>query len=210
MESEMTHDLYDFMRQVSDEMSAEYHRIQRRAAEDPGTAGDQGEENWAELLRGWLPPSYKVVTKGRIIGEDGHTNPQVDVVILKDVYPRNLLSKKLYLAAGVAAAFECKTTLKASHIEEATETSVKIKGLYPTRSGTPYRELHTPILYGLLAHSHSWKGDHSTPGNNISPKLRQSDFAYASHPRQSLDVLCVADLGDLDNGQDNIPWPSTG
>ena len=52
MESEKTHDLYDFMQQVSDEMSTEYHRIQRRAAEDPGTAGDQGEENWAGMLRG--------------------------------------------------------------------------------------------------------------------------------------------------------------
>ena len=56
MGTEKTHDLYNFMEQISDEMSAEYHRIQRRAAEDPGTAGDQGEENWAELLRGWIPP----------------------------------------------------------------------------------------------------------------------------------------------------------
>ena len=195
MKSEMAHDLYDFMQQVSDEMSAEYHRIKRRAAEDPGTAGDQGEENWAELLRGWIPPSYEVVTKGRIISEDGRTSPQVDVVVLKDVYPRNLLSKKLYLAAGVAAAFECKTTLKASHIAEATRTCARIKDLYSARSGTPYRELYTPILYGLLAHSHSWKGDNSTPESNIALKLLQADVDYVSHPRQSLDVLCVADLG---------------
>ena len=40
------------------------------------------------------------MTKGRIISEDGHTSPQVDVVVLKDIYPRNLISKKLYLAAG--------------------------------------------------------------------------------------------------------------
>ena len=50
MPQEKTHDLYDFMRQVSAEMSAEYDRIQMRATEDPGTAGDQGEENWAELF----------------------------------------------------------------------------------------------------------------------------------------------------------------
>ena len=193
-ESTRQHDLHDFMRQVSSEMSEEYHRIQRRAAEDPGTAGDQGEENWAEL-RGWIPPSYEVVTKGRIISEDGRTSPLIDVVVLKDVYPRKLLSKKLYLAAGVAAAFECKTTLKASHITKATKTSAVIKNLYPTRSGTPYRELHAPILYGLLAHSHSWKGENSTPESNISLRLLASDFAHVSHPRQSLDGLCVADLG---------------
>lgn len=195
MGTEKTHDLYNFMNQISDEMSAEYHRIQLRATEDPGTAGDQGEENWAELLRGWIPPSYEVVTKGRIISEDGRTSPQIDVVVLKDVYPRKMLSKKLYLAAGVAAAFECKTTLKASHIVEATETCAKIKDLYPDRHGTPYRELHSPVLYGLLAHSHSWRGQRSTPDSNISKKLMESEFAHVSHPRQSLDVLCVADLG---------------
>ena len=195
MANEKKHDLHDFMQQISSEMSAEYHRIQQRATEDPGTAGDQGEENWAELLRGWIPSSYEVVTKGRIISEDGRTSPQIDILVLKDIYPPKLLSKKLYLAAGVAAAFECKITLKASHIAEATKTCAAIKNLYPTRSGTPYRELHAPIFYGLLAHSHSWKGDKSTPESNIALSLLASDLAHVSHPRQSLDVVCVADLG---------------
>ena len=157
MSNEKSHDLHDFMRQLSNEMAAEYDRIQKRATEDPGTAGDQGEENWAELLRGWLPRTYAVVTKGRIISADGRTSPQVDVLVLKDVYPERLLDKKLYLAAGVAAAFECKTTLTAAHIAKAVQTCVIIKDLYPVREGSPYKELHAPIVYGLLAHSHSWK-----------------------------------------------------
>ena len=194
MSEEKTHDLHDFMQQLSDEMAAEYNRIQKRATEDPGTAGDQGEENWAELLRGWLPRTYEVVTEGRIISQDGHTSPQVDVLVLKSVYPERLLNKKLYLAAGVAAAFECKTTLKAEHIEKAVKNCVKIKSLYPVRAGTPYKELHAPIVYGLLAHSHSWKGSDSTPEDNIRQKLLESDISYVSHPRECLDLLCVADL----------------
>ena len=196
MSKEMTHDLHEFMRQLSDEMAAEYRRIQMRTSEDPGTAGDQGEENWAELLRGWLPHTYKVVTKGRIISQDGRTSPQIDVLVLKSIYPEKLLTKKLYLAAGVAAAFECKTTLKAAHIDEAIETCVKIKNLYPAREGTPYKELYAPIVYGLLAHSHSWNGPNSTPVNNIAQKLLKfSGVPYLLHPRQGLDLLCVADLG---------------
>ena len=195
MSEEKTHDLYDFMQQISNEMAAEYNRIQKRATEDPGTAGDQGEENWAELLRGWLPSTYKVVTKGRIISQDGITSPQVDVLVLKDVYPEKLLNKKLYLAAGVAAAFECKTTLKAEHIEQAIKTCVEIKNWYPDRKGTPYKELHAPIVYGLLAHSHSWKGPNSKPEDNIERKLRESDKSYVVHPRLGLDLICVADLG---------------
>ena len=197
MSEEKTHDLHDFMQQLTDKMAANYKQIQKRATEDPGTAGDQGEENWADLLRGWLPRTYEVVTKGRIISKDGHVSPQVDVLVLKSIYPKQLIDEgqKIYLAAGVAAAFECKTTLKAEHIEKAVKTCVKIKNLYPERKGTPYKELHAPIVYGLLAHSHSWKGSNSTPETNIKQKLLESDKLHVSHPRESLDLLCVADLG---------------
>ena len=195
MENCIPHDLHDFMRQISAEIAAEYNRIRKRSGEDPGTAGDQGEENWAEVLRDWLPPSFPVVTKGRIIGADGRSSPQVDVIVLKDIYPQKLLNKKHYLAGGVAAAFECKTTLKGAHIEAAVKTSRQIKRLCPVRYGSPYGELHAPILYGLLAHSHSWSSPGSQPEHNISSKLRESDNTYIPHPRESLDLLCVADLG---------------
>lgn len=194
MAQDKRHDLYEFMRQISAEMSAEYDRIQMRATEDPGTAGDQGEENWAELLRDWLPRTYEVVTKGRIISQEGVTSPQIDVLVLNSAYPKKLLNKKLYLAAGVAAAFECKTTLKASHIAEAVENCAKIKSLYPNRTGTPYKESRSPLVYGLLAHSHVWKGDNSTPERNIEQKLSEIDVTHVSHPRFQLDLLCVADL----------------
>lgn len=195
MPNETTNDLHDFMHQLSNEMAAEYDRIQKRALEDPGTAGDQGEENWAELLRGWLPRTYEVVTKGQIMSEDGRTSQQIDVLVLKSIYPEKLITKKRYLAAGVAAAFECKTTLKAAHIEQAVKTCTEIKNLYSAREGTPYRELHAPIVYGLLAHSHSWKQPNSTPEENVLQKLRLSDVYFALHPRLGLNLLCVADLG---------------
>ena len=57
------HELRQFLEQVSNEMAAEYRRIYGRAAEDPGTAGDEGEENWAKLLREWLPASLHVEAK---------------------------------------------------------------------------------------------------------------------------------------------------
>ena len=158
-----THDLFDFVTSVTKGLAEEYDRIQKRVREDPGTAGDQGEENWAEILREWLPPAYNVVTKGRVLGHNGVASPQVDVIVLRPSYPPYLFNKKLYLAAGVAAAFECKLTLKAEHLEDAVENCIKIKKLFKPRVGTPYRELNTPIVYGLLAHSHSWKAEKSKP-----------------------------------------------
>jgi hypothetical protein len=194
MSDHKTHDLFEFMRQISNEMASEYDRIQMRATEDPGTAGDQGEENWATLMRDWLPRSYEVVTKGRVISDKGAASPQVDVLVLDSTYPKKLLGKKMYLAGGVAAAFECKITLKSSHIFDAVRTCAAIKGLYRRRTGTPYRELHAPIVYGLLAHSHAWKEQGSTPAENINRALEDADASCASAPRLQLDLLCVADV----------------
>ena len=193
-DQEKKHDLFDFLSQISVEMASEYDRIQKRATEDPGTAGDQGEENWAALLRDWLPPTYQIVTKGRIISHEGKTSPQIDVLVLKSSYPKKLLDKKVYLAAGVAAAFECKVTLRASHITEAIKNCVEIKNLFPDRKGSPYKELHSPIVYGLLAHSHNWKGKKSTPLKNIENKLLKEDQKLVDHPIRALDLVCVADL----------------
>ena len=211
MSKEKTHDLHDFMQQKSDWLAAEYCRIQRRVPEDPGTAGDQGEENWATLLRDWLPQTYHVKTKGRIISQNGEASPQIDVLVLKSIYPKQLIdeNQKTFLAAGVAAAFECKTTLKAAYIDEAIETCVKIKNLYPPREGTPYKELHAPIVYGLLAHSHNWKAPNSTPEANVRNKLSESDHSHVSHPRLGLDFLCVADLATWTAFKSSLVFPQT-
>jgi hypothetical protein len=190
-----THELVDFMRRMTAEMAEDYSQIQKRATEDPGTAGDQGEENWATLFRDWLPPTYHVVTKGRILGHTGEASRQVDVLVLHPTYPRRMLGQKLYLSAGVAAAFECKVTLKAAHIRDAMENAALIRRLLPPLTGTPYRELNSSLIYGLLAHSHSWKGPKSTPVHNIRTALQEADTTFAEHPRELLDMLCVADLG---------------
>ena len=210
-DANIPHELHAFMKQLTDEMSAEYDRIQKRATEDPGTAGDEGEENWAAILRGWLPRTYEVVTKGRILGYDGRASPQIDVLVLKDSYPERLLKKKVYLSAGVAAAFECKTTLRACHIGQAMLASTEIKNLYPKRTGSPYREIHSDIVYGLLAHSHSWTASQSTPVENIDRILRESDRRYVTHPSYGLDILCVANLAAWSSTKIPLagPFPST-
>src|SRR5215204_7399064 len=111
-------ELLDYMASATRQMEESYDRIRRRRSEDPGTAGDRGEENWAELLRAWLPKYFNVETKGRILSHEGETSPQVDVLVLSPSYTQQLLKEKLYLAGGVEAAFECKTTLEAEHIDE--------------------------------------------------------------------------------------------
>jgi len=182
-----SHELVEFVRQATDEMAAEYQRIYTRTREDPGTAGDQGEENWAELLRRWLPSTHHVVTKGRILGSDGQASPQVDVLVLSPYYPRGLLNKKLYLAAGVLAAFECKTTLRPPHIRKAVETAVSIAQLG--------RMDNASIRYGLLAHSAHVPDRQTTAEEAVTRLLRKADQDLVRDIRDGMAYVCVADLG---------------
>jgi hypothetical protein len=184
------HDLVQLIQQATAEVTAEYERIRARAREDPGTAGDQGELNWAELLRNWLPKSFHVVTKGRIIFANGEASSQVDVLVLSPGYPSGFLNKNLYLAAGVLAAFECKNTLRRQHIGRAMQASAKLGHL--SRAD---RSVKQHIVYGLLAHSHNIASRRRPPKEVIDDALATADRAELDDPRDCLDFVCVADLG---------------
>ena len=188
------HDLFDFLKRSADEIQAEYERIRKKARHDPANAGDGGERDWKELLGDWLPPNYQIVTRGRLLFRDGSTSPHVDVLVLRPEYPKGLSGKELYLAGGVLAAFECKLTLRRQHLVEAFETSRKIAVGMTHGWGSPYRELHKPMIYGLLAHSHAWKGGKAQPAKNIENFLSTA-LNGLDHPRGMLDILCVSDLG---------------
>lgn len=185
------HELAAYLSQDLAEMASEYERIRARTREDPGTAGDEGEQVWAQLLMEWLPEDFKVCVKGRILGSDGTAGPQVDVLVLRPGYPRRLLTKKLYLAAGVAAAFECKNTLKVDHIRRAWRTVAAINKLESeTYAGTPIRELVPSIYYGILAHGHVWKGAaENTVTSELDVLLNQTD-----RMKDALSIICVANL----------------
>lgn len=185
------------MRSLAADISGEYMRIQSRVQQDPGTAGDQAEENWASLLRNWLPATYPVVTKGRIVNEEGQASPQIDVLVLHPSYPRFLRDKKLYFAAGVIAAFECKLTLRSPHLRKAFSTSKLIKSLTPRREGDPYSELQQPILYGVLAHSHAWPRTDQWVADRIGDSVERQQRSSATHPRELVDLICVADTATL-------------
>lgn len=187
-------DLYDLMREVRENVAAEYERIRRRAGEDPSIAGGEGENTWAEIFKHWLPPAYQIETKGKIMAADGSSSPEFDVIVLSPTYPRKLRKIKQYLAGGVVAAFECKLTCKADDVRTTISRSVSVRRSFPKRLGTPYREMHSPIIMGLLAHSHAWKSPGSKPVENIETALYTADNDLVTHPREMLDFVCISDL----------------
>jgi len=191
----MQHELIEFLKKANEDIEWEYNRISWRVNEDPGTAGDQGEENWKKLLKLWLPSNFEVVTKGRILDVNGNASPQLDIIVLSPYYPKQLLDCKLYLAGGVVAAFECKITLRRTHIKNLMETSRKLSDLTLKENGSPRKDLKRKIFYGLLAHSHEWKMENSKPKNNIRSAIKQYDEEIIKHPIEMPDLICVSDLG---------------
>lgn len=179
-------------------MANDYARIAARSADDPGTAGDQTEETWATILRDWLPSNYHVVTKGRLLGPNGETSPQIDLLVLTPSYPRHLLNQKHYFAGGVVAAFECKLNVRARDWSKVFSNAAKIKKVLRPVLGTPFDELHQPPFFGLLAHSATQKAaasaDKERPLGPIHT-IRRFELEFVEHPREMLDLVCIADEG---------------
>ena len=188
------HELFTFMQQDAAEMQSEYDRIRGIAGEDPGTAGDEGEETWANLLRDWLPESYQVVTKGRLLAADGARGPQVDVIVLRPGYPKRLINKKLYLVGGVSAAFECKNTLKPWHLQKSFDQAHKIDALSSTRGATLFAESVPEIFFGMLTHSTAWQSSEAHQKQHIDVALHDG-LAAMPNMRSCPGVVCIADLG---------------
>jgi hypothetical protein len=72
--------------------------------------------------------------------------------------------------------------------------STLIKQLVPGSTQTIYDEIQSPILYGLLAHSHNWKKN-STTVKNIAEKIRDNDLITIKKPIEMPDIICIADTG---------------
>ncbi|MEZ5969145.1 MAG: DUF6602 domain-containing protein [Hyphomonas sp.] len=202
---DFAHDLASFVSEFNQKIEQDYLQIRKRVSEDPGTAGDQAEETWAQLLKKWLPSSYHVVTKGRVLGMSGQASPQLDIVVLSPSYPVGLMEKKLYVASGVVAAFECKLTLRPEHLPKVFENRIKInsatKREWEERRNLAraddrdyaYEEYHGLFEYGLLSHSHTGFAGDSI--ESVSGRIRGIDRAQVARLPDMLDLVCIRDLG---------------
>jgi hypothetical protein len=182
--------LDDFTRSIRED----YERLHAEARSDPQRAGHGGEETWARLLREWLPPTYEVATRRYIVPEEGDETFETDIVVFNPGYPRRLRERRDVLAGGVAAAFSVKLTLDTAGIEDGIRRPALLRRATKKRYGTARSELLGPFAVGLLAHSHDWNRPGSTPLENVSNAAWDLDHALVEHPRESLDILCVADL----------------
>ncbi|ANI93403.1 DUF6602 domain-containing protein [Dietzia timorensis] len=185
---------------ASSRMERDYEEAFERASKRTGRSQESGmqtEAAWASFLENWLPPQYEVVQNKHIYGEveTGEDPDETDIVVLRPSYPTSLRKESHILVSGVAAAFSVKSTLNSSGIQEAADSCARLHRTLAPREGTARKELTRPFVFGLLASSHTWKKESSSPRFNMSKQLFEADQNFASTPAASLDMACVLDLG---------------
>jgi hypothetical protein len=197
-EGRAQHEISKRFMAVFHEIVSDYGIVKGRTNEEPGTTGDHVEGKWAEVLSDWLPATYHVVTKGRILDLDGVSSRQLDVIVLHPAYPRRLRNFKYYIPEGVAAAFECKTTLRRRDVGSFIETCASVKRMRESLSRSPYDDLHRPIIVGLLAHSVDL-GPRTRGGviERLWRVLEEEISKRLDQPWLLPDVLCIADTVTL-------------
>ncbi|AUN38636.1 DUF6602 domain-containing protein [Tsukamurella tyrosinosolvens] len=194
---EKQHEHAKWLDSLADDLRETYDDIQKTLA-DRGTAavqesGHRGEEVWARLLQDWLPPQYGVGTRKYIVSDNPKFDLQsdeVDLVIYHPSYPLRLRERTRVLASGIVAAFSVKVTLDRAGLIEAVEAAQKIAQLQAPPLPTVRDQILAPIMTGVLALSHNWKRERSTPLENTEGVLADQ---RAQNPREMIDAVCIAD-----------------
>jgi hypothetical protein len=179
---------------IQEEIKADYADAQATHKEDIQRSGHEGESTWADLLSKWLPASYGIGLRKYIIGGDEGTKPfETDIVIFEPSYPQHLRYRTKIHAGGVAAAFSVKLTARKSHVKETAKWSADLASLSHVQQTTVEGQLLSGFPVGFLAHSHDMGGE---PIDALTQAF-DAESASASHPRDLVDIVCIADAGTL-------------
>lgn len=114
---------------IYDTVRARFSLINQAINHSP-TKGEENEEVIRELLIDYLPKGYGIGS-GIVVGADGKSSKQQDIVIYDNSLPDYTLSRdsKLFFADSVIATIEIKTTYSKKKLEEAIANIASVKQL---------------------------------------------------------------------------------
>jgi hypothetical protein len=179
---------------IQEEIARDYADAQETHKEDIQRSGHEGESTWADLLSKWLPPAYGVGLRKYIIGSDEQVKPfETDIVIFEPAYPQHLRYRAKVHAGGIAAAFSVKLTARKGHFKEIAGWSKSLAALSRVDVTTVEGQILSGVPTGFLAHSHDLGTD---PVADLAAGF-DTEADAAKHPRDLVDLVCVADAGTL-------------
>lgn len=188
----MTVDLKQLFADTQQRLAAQLKQA-RNAIGHPGDKGTVSENEWVDLLAGFLPQRY-CAAKATVIDSTGATSDSIDIVIFDRQYSPLVFEQRgfRYVAAeAVYGVFEVKQTLNAPHVEYAAKKAASVRRLERTRAavtdirGNTPRKDPIPILSGLLTTDIEW-----SPEAAAEHLLKHCSALDDSH---TLDLVCAAD-----------------
>jgi len=171
-------------------LNEEFKKLQARlkkyySRKDPGSSGDIVEIEISKLLLK-LFPQYKILTKGIIRDAQGNLSPQIDVLILDQDYPLELLSGNTVSAESVLFAIECKLTLRKKELIKSVKTASYLKSL----GGVSINHLaKKQIKYGIFALSSEVIEKGKTGEEAVLDIIVEN--SNPNNPLQLIDFVCV-------------------
>jgi Domain of unknown function (DUF6602) len=207
------HEHHEWLRRVERDLQDEYETIREDLAGKPKNiqrSGHRAEAVWVRLLSDWLPPQYargigirkhllleqeveRKVRKGKRKGEVEAVSrsDEVDVVVFHPSYPEALRKRNEILISGVVAAFSAKLSLTPRGLKDAVDDAILLRRGMKIRPGSVIGDLVSPLIVGVLAQSFDLgNSPHGAVDNILQVEGRQK----IGHPREELDLVCVADL----------------
>jgi hypothetical protein len=182
---------------VADAVAEEYELTRRSLVGRSKTQqrGHHYEALFRRLLNGWLPPQYEVGTRKYLLLEravNRHSySRETDLVIFHPSYPRELRERSEVLLSGVIAAFSVKSELRKRDLQDAITEARAVREGFEGRLGSEIGELISPLIYGVLAHTHKLPGEE--PRASVTDALL-AETQKDKPPRGQLDIVCIADL----------------
>lgn len=185
----------------------------RSATRHPGTIGDQGEADWVQILRDFLPKRYQV---GSIFAIDhtGASSDQIDVAVFDQQYSPQWFGThrgvQFVPVESVYAVFEVKPDLSAKHLRYAQDKVASVRGLQRTsaaivHAGGTFGAIDPnfkPIIGGILTTRSRWV-DRDATISQLDTRLPVLGQGGSLNIGIALDTVTFDHTPDLDDG-DNL------
>ena len=179
--------------------------VRARSIAHPTAAGDEGEENWAEVIREFLPRRYEVARHRFVIDADGRMSDQQDIVIYDKLYAPTffVLGSTEYIPVeSVYAVFEVKPRLTKRNMLYAAD---KVRSVRQLKPNPGYFRIYTGelkqaegerhLLGGILCHESAWSPPLGEPFERVMSELDEN---------QILDLGCVVTGGAFYREKENL------
>lgn len=192
----MTRPLTQMLAELDTRVQSAYEDSAHAARADPQQAGHVAEAAWKRVLEEWLPPGYGVGVRKYITPETNEDEFETDLVVFRPVVPEVVRAQTRIPHGAVAAAFSVRRSADRDGVKDATSRAARLRrSMDRSNLHSDQERIHPAYPVGFLAMGHRWSGSKAAVSERVLDTILDIDHALAEQPSESLDLVCVANVG---------------